>query len=158
MNLLLSMPDGSELILVFFVLAVLLVPAIFFLLNLQKTLEAISPENRKMPPSNVWLMFIPIFNIVWQFIVVERIAASITDECERLKIPTRDSKPTYNIGLAWNICNFLTFIPLIGGLASLVTFIMYWVKVSEYKNLIITNKDNYMLDAERNIFHGDPAI
>ena len=156
MHLLLTMPGDSEWILIFIVLVpILLVPSIFFLLTLQNTLKAISPENRMMPPSNVWLMLIPLFNIVWQFIMVDKIAQSITSECARLNIKVSDAKPTYSIGLAWNICNFLTLIPFIGGLAALVTFILYWVKVNEYKNLIIANKNNYMLDAERNIFHGD---
>lgn len=153
------LPDGSELILILIglvvVVVVLLIPAIFFLLTLQKTLNAISPENRKMSPSNVWLMLVPLFNIVWQFIMVDKIAQSVSAECVRLNIPVTDAKPTYNIGLAWNICNILSFVPFVGGLASLVTFILYWVKVNEYKNLIIANQNNYLLDAERNIFHGD---
>lgn len=156
MNLLFAMPGGSEWMLIFlFLIPVFLLPAIFFLLTLQKTLNAISPENRRMPASNVWLMFIPLFNIVWQFIVVDKIAQSITAECARLNIPVTDPKPTYNIGLAWNICNLVTFIPFIGSLAALVTFILYWVKVSEYKNLIIANKDNFLLDAEKNILKGN---
>ena len=61
----------------FLFLALFLIPAIFFLLTLQNTLKAISEENRKMPPANVWLMFIPLFNIVWQFIMVDRIAHSL---------------------------------------------------------------------------------
>jgi Na+/phosphate symporter len=142
----------------FLFLALFLIPAIFFLLTLQNTLKAISEENRKMPPANVWLMFIPLFNIVWQFIMVDRIAQSIGAECRRLNIPVKEDKPTYGIGLAWNICNFLTIIPFIGGLASLVTFIIYWVKVSEFKNLIKANQHNFMLDAERNIFHGDKTV
>lgn len=142
----------------FFFLALFLIPAIFFLLTLQNTLKAISQENRRMSPGNVWLMFIPLFNIVWQFIVVDKIAQSIGAECTRLNIPVKENKPTYNIGLAWNICNCLTIIPVIGGLASLITFILYWVKVSEYKNLINANQNNFMLDAERNIFHGDKDV
>lgn len=140
-----------------FFLILFLIPAIFFLLTLQNTLKAISVENRRMPPGNVWLLFIPLFNIIWQFIVVDKIAQSIAAECARLNIPVTDSKPTYGIGLAWNICNFLTIIPIIGGLASLVTFIIYWVKVSEYKKLIQANQNNFILDAERNIFHGDKS-
>lgn len=141
-----------------FFLGLFLIPVIFFLLTLQNTLKAISEENRKMPPGNVWLLFIPLFNIVWQFIVVDKIAQSIGAECSRLKIPVRENKPTYGIGLAWNICNCFTIIPVIGGLAALVTFIIYWVKVAEFKNLINTNQNNYMLDAERNIFHGDKTV
>lgn len=141
----------------FLFLALFLIPGIFFLITLQNTLKGISPENRKMPPANVWLMFIPLFNIVWQFIIVDKISQSLAAECARLNIPTKDPKPTYNIGLAWNICNILSFIPFVG-LAALVMFILYWVKVSEFKTLMKANQHNYMLDAERNIFHGDKAF
>lgn len=136
-----------------FFLLLFFAPLIFFLLSLQKTMNVVSEENRKMPPSNVWLMLIPLFNIVWQFIMVNKIAESITEECIKLNIAVKESKPTYNIGLTWNICNLIIFIPIIGGLAALITFILYWVKVNDYKNLMIANKDNYMLDAERNIFY-----
>ncbi len=137
----------------FFFLLLFLVPLIFFLITLQKTMNIISEENRKINPSHVWFMLIPIFNIVWQFIMVSRIAESIGEECIRLNIPGKDAKPTYSIGLAWNICNFLTLIPIIGALAALISWIAYWVKVNEYKNLMLANKDNFLLDAERNIFY-----
>ena len=53
------MPGGSEWILILFTLGIIfLVPYIFFLLTLQNTLKAISYENRKMPPANVWLMLL----------------------------------------------------------------------------------------------------
>ncbi len=139
----------------FVFLALFILPAVFFLLTLQKTLKVISRENQKMPPSNVWLMLIPFFNIIWQFIVVNKISKSIGAECFKLNIPTTDDKPTYSSGLAWNICSLLFFIPLIGALAALITFIIYWVKVNEYKKLLMANQGNYLLDAERNIFYGD---
>ncbi len=132
--------ESTAIILGFVFLAIALIPFIIFLMALQKTMNMISPENRKMPPSNVWLMLIPLFNIVWQFIMVDKIAQSITAECVKLNIPINENKPTYN-----------------NGLAALITFILYWIKINEYKNLIIANKDNYMLDAEKNIFYGDKA-
>ncbi|MDQ6889597.1 MAG: hypothetical protein M3Z56_04905 [Bacteroidota bacterium] len=137
----------------FFFLLLFLVPLIFFLITLQKTMTIISIENRKMNPSHVWFMLIPIFNIVWQFIMVSRIAESIGEECIRLHISDKNAKPTYRIGLTWNICNLITFIPIIGALAALISWIAYWVKVNEFKNLMLANKDNFLLDAERNIFY-----
>ena len=141
-----------------FFLVLFLIPGIFFLLTLQNTLKAISDENRRMPPANVWLLFIPLFNIVWQFIVVDKIAQSIAAECARLNLPVKEDKPTYGIGLAWNICNCISLIPIVGGLAALITFIIYWVKVAEYKKLIKSNQNNFLLDAERNIFYGDKVV
>ena|SRR5690242_14728159 len=94
-------PDVFSSIFGLITLGLFLIPAIFFLLTLQNTLRAISPENRRMPPSNVWLLFIPLFNLVWQFIVVDRISQSIGAECARLNIPVTDPKPTYSIGLEY---------------------------------------------------------
>ena len=145
----------------FLFLALFIIPCIFFLITLQNTLKAISPENRKMVPVNVWLMLIPFFNFIWQFILVKKMAQSISAECLRLNIPIKENMPTYSLGLGWSICYLLMFIPGIKGFAAiavLIVWILYWVKVNQFKNLIIANKDNYMLDAERNIFYGDKAF
>ena len=147
------------LLVVFIVLIIVLVPFVFYLITLQKTLEAISPENRRMAPGQVWLLFIPLFNFIWQFMVVTNISDSIRDECYRLSIPVSEDRPTYNIGLAKNILGLCGFIPVLGifcSIASIICWIVYWVKVNEYKNLIIANKDNDMLDAERGVFHNTP--
>ncbi len=131
-------------------------PLVFFLFTLQNTLKIISSENRKMPPANVWLIIIPLFGILWQFIVVSRIADSIKNECVKLNIPVEENRPTYNLGLAYCISYILFLIPaikIIGAFAVITTWILYWVKVNNYKKLLIANKDNYMLDAERQIFH-----
>lgn len=106
-------------------LALFIVPAIFFLITLQNTLKTISPESRKMPPANVWLMLIPLFNIIWQFIMIDKIARSISNECSKLNITVKENKPTYNIGLLWNICFILSIIPVIKELASLVALVAW---------------------------------
>lgn len=146
---------GSSFFFQLFFLALLLVPGVLFLITLQNTLNIISPENRKMQPANVWLMFIPFFNLVWQFILIDKIAQSIGAEHIRLNIPLKDPKPTYSIGLAWCICNCFFIIPLIGGLAALIMFVIYWVKINALKNLMIANQNNFLLDAEKNIFYED---
>ena len=38
--------------------------AILFLLNLQNVLKEVDSKNREVPDSNVWLMLIPLFNVV----------------------------------------------------------------------------------------------
>jgi hypothetical protein len=149
---------GAILLLLVFVAIGGLVVAILYLMSLQKALQAVSEENRQMPPGQVWLLLIPFFNIIWSFIVVTRIADSFRDEFVRLNIYTSDSRPTYNIGIAHSALSLCGFIPVLGGVASLAGFvcwIVYWVKVNECRKLIEANQNNMMLDAERGVFHGD---
>lgn len=145
----------------FLFLALFIAPAIFFIITLQNTLKVISPENRKMPFTNVWLLCIPVFNFYWQFIVVNKIAQSIALECERLRIPVKETKPTYRIGLSWNICYLLFLIPLIklwAGIILTITWVIYWIKVDQYRKLIIKNQNTFRLDAERNLFYSDKTV
>ena len=137
-------------------IVLLLIPTIFYFISLQKALEAVSVENRQMPPGQVWLSLIPIFNFIWMFFVVNKIAESFRLECYRLNIATTEAKPSQGIGNTKNILHLCTLIPILGGLASLgfiVCWILHWLKVNEYKNLIIANRDNVILDAEQGIFH-----
>jgi len=137
-------------------LVLFLFPTIFYFISLQKALEAVSIENRLMPPGQVWLSLIPIFNFVWMFIVVNRIAESFRLECYRLNIATTEANPTQGIGNTKNILRLCSLIPVLGGIAALgfiVCWILHWIKVNEYKNLIIANRDNVILDAEQGIFH-----
>lgn len=141
------------------ILLAIIVPFVFYLFTLQRTLEAIDIESRKMAPGQVWLLFIPIFNIIWQFIMIGRIADSIRDECSRLQIPVSENRPTFTLGLIMTLLyivsiplNNFSLSPMLGGLcsiAALVCWIVYWVKVNSYRKLILANQDNFLLDAER---------
>ena len=151
-----DLDTGATAILVFVMLGLLLLPSIFYFISLQKALEAVSPENRMMPPGQVWLSMIPIFNFVWMFFVVSKIADSFRLECYRLNIATTELRPGYGIGMTKNILRLCSFIPVLGIIANLgfvVCWILYWIKVNEYKNLIIANRDNAILDAEQGVFH-----
>ena len=132
------------------IVCLFLIPTIFFLITQQKTLKSIQPGNRLMDPGMVWLQLIPLFGIVWQFIVVSRISDSLKNEfnswandnsilgdTESLNLTNR--RPTYDIGLAYCIlfcCSIIPFLGFFASLAGLVCWILYWVKLSEFKNKI----------------------
>jgi hypothetical protein len=121
------------------------------LLTLHRALEATSPENRRMNPGLVWLLFIPLFNLFWRFQVVTAIADSFEAEARKRGIPLPDLRPTYRVGMPYAVLyllgTILSYIPIISiigslcGLAGLVVWIIYWVKVAEYKN----NLNNQMV-------------
>lgn len=50
------------------------------LASLGRALRAVSPPNRRMDPGQVWLNLIPVFNLVWATVTVERVAESLRAE------------------------------------------------------------------------------
>ncbi|MEW6468936.1 MAG: hypothetical protein AB1458_08435 [Bacteroidota bacterium] len=105
---------------------------IFYCLTLQRTLEAVSPENRKMPPGQVWLLYIPLFNIVWHFLVVIAIADSLRDEMKKRGIPSKEERPTFGIGIATSVSPIFIVTLFYG----VICWIIYWVKVAEHRRIL----------------------
>jgi hypothetical protein len=125
----------ETLLLTLIVIGLLGIPGIFFLVSLQKALERCSPESRTMPPSQVWLSLIPLFNIVWQFIVVVRVASSLRNEFLRRGIPMTEAEPGQTLGIIQCVLVLLCWIPAISWLMavpSLVCWIAYWFKITNY--------------------------
>ncbi|MCW3083786.1 MAG: hypothetical protein JWP12_1152 [Bacteroidetes bacterium] len=123
-------------IIAFIVFIIGLVLVILYLLTLQRTLEAVSPENQKMPPGQVWMVFIPLFGIVWQFIMVNRIADSLKAEFQKRNIQADEDRPGAGIGIAYCVLGCCCVIPLLNFLAIIgyfVCWIIYWVKIAGYK-------------------------
>jgi hypothetical protein len=124
-----------ELIVLFAVTGIILmIPMIFFLISLQKALSACSYDSRTMSPPLVWLLFIPLFNFVWSFVVVNALSNSLHNELVKRHI-AESSAPGRGVGLAWSILSVLSIIPLVGiltGLAAFICWIAYWVSVSGY--------------------------
>ena len=126
-----------------------LIPTIFFLITQQNTLKSIQPANRLMEPGLVWLQLIPLFGLVFQFIVVSRISDSLRKEfsswqnddsilgyADSQSMELARRRPTYDIGLTYCILFCCSIVPLLGTLAALagvVCWIVYWVKLAEYK-------------------------
>jgi hypothetical protein len=133
----LGMIGITELILIIpFILAVALVPGILYLLTLQNVLKKVSPENRLVPAENVWLMLIPLFNLVYPFILYPKISDSIANEYEARGM-NPDGDFGKGLGTAMPILGLCSVIPLLGLLSAIgyfVVWIIFWVKMSEYKN------------------------
>lgn len=132
------LPGPFEVFILIFILAlgISLLPLIFYLITLQNTLEKISPENRTMPPGNVWLILIPIFGMAWQFVVVNNMATSLAAEFKSRGITVDEPRPGYSIGIAYCILLLTTIIPFLGflaGIGGFVCWIIYWVKINDYK-------------------------
>ena len=120
------------------VFAIALIPAIFYILTLQKAVNRCSPENRAMAPGMVWLMLVPLLNIVWHFFVVINVAKSLGAEFQKRGI-AEEPEPGKKIGLIMCILACCGIIPLLGilcSLGALVCWIIYWVKIAGFSGKI----------------------
>lgn len=127
------------LLIVFVVMGLFLLPTIFYLITLQSTLNLVKFENRKMQPGQVWLIIIPLFGIIWQFIVVNAIADSLRLEFQQRNINVDEERPGSGIGLAYCIlqaCTLVPFVNFLTALPSFICWIIYWVKISNYKSTL----------------------
>lgn len=120
---------------VLIMIGVMLIPTIFYILTLNKALNRCSPENRAMPPENVWLLLIPFFSLIWQFIVVGNVAKSLAAEFKKREIQVEEAEPGKSIGMAYcilNVCAIIPFVGFLAALAGLICWILYWVKIDGY--------------------------
>jgi hypothetical protein len=116
-----------------------LVVVVLYLLTLERALKKCAPASRTMKPGKVWLILIPVFGLVWQFVVVMNIAKSLGNEFARLGIPRPEPTLGKNIGLAMCVCNCCFFIPLLGRLAVIAGFVLciaYWNRVANYSRAL----------------------
>jgi hypothetical protein len=123
--------------LIILLIIILLLPVLFFLVTLQNIFNAVSPENRKMDGGLVWLTLIPLFGLVWQFIIVNRVADSLKLEFVKRNILVQEDRPGINLGLAYCIlfcCCIIPLLNIIAVFAGLICWILYWVKINEYKS------------------------
>jgi len=123
-----------------FVVFLVLLIFIFYLLTLQNALKKVSSQNRTVEPGNVWLMLIPLVNVIYPFILYPKISESLKNEFESRNMPQSGDYGKL-VGLLFAICgplgiitNFIPPLSIIVSLANLVLFIVYWVQIAGFKS------------------------
>lgn len=127
-----------------YLFAIAIVQLILWLLlgnTIRTTLLLVKEENRLMSPGQAFLVALPLFNIYWNFMVVTRLRDSLNNEFFDRKVAVEEN-PTQKEGniFAWSylVRNFPLpgFILYIALFANIIGFVMYWVKIVEYKKLL----------------------
>ncbi|WP_257306724.1 DUF4328 domain-containing protein [Geothrix campi] len=128
---------GGCLIFALLAAAIGIAVAIFYILTMQKALNLTGERHQKMNPSMVWLMLIPLFNLVWHFFVVKNVSESIKSWAAENGKNVDDAG--YTIGLIACIAQCCGLIPLVNVLAgpvALVCLIIWWVKIAGFNKLM----------------------
>ena len=72
---------------------------IWWAATMAKTLRACSFSNRQMDPSSAWLILIPGFGLIWQFIAVQKTSESLAQEYHHRGWHTDEGRPGIEIGM-----------------------------------------------------------
>jgi hypothetical protein len=134
-------------------LLIVLIPAVLYLNSLRKTLLLIDVKNRTIDPNYVWFMFIIGFNLYYHFKLVNSIATSLSNEFADRNIAINQKRPGETVGyinstflvtyvIYFYFCTFSQIKPdqnaiLVWG--ALISWIIYWVKINNYKKLLISD-------------------
>jgi hypothetical protein len=100
----------------------------FLIYNAQ---AALPPQFQRIPAGQIWLLLIPLFNLVWNFFVFPRVAESYQAYFNS-QGRTDIGDAGRGIGLGYAICAAVAIVPCIGifaGLAALVLLIIFLVKI-----------------------------
>ena len=118
--------------------------ALLFVLSLKKTLEKCSPPSRAMDPGMLWLLMIPLVNMVMNFMVVSNMAKSLANEFRARGIQSPEAEPGKPVGIAFSSCGAiliaLAFVaPGLEGIAGLVYCVLfgfYWKKMNDFSRML----------------------
>ncbi|REJ86865.1 MAG: hypothetical protein DWQ34_26680 [Planctomycetota bacterium] len=94
-------------------------------------LSMVPEELREMSPGQVWLLLIPLFNLVWAFLVAQRVPRSFQNYFANVGV-TRFGDCGAQIGVWWAICFVGSWIPCLNAAAvpaNLVLLIIFIVKL-----------------------------
>jgi cobalamin synthase len=114
-----------------------LIVSLIVCLLLYQALSRLPERYRQMQPGLVWLLMIPVFNLVWNFFVFLWTSQSYKAYFEDQRQNVGDAG--WTLGLVYSILVVVTPIPCLGavaGIAALVLLIIYLVKINDLKNRI----------------------
>jgi hypothetical protein len=106
-----------------------------WLVVMNKAIDQVSHDLRRMEPGAVWLCLIPLFGLVWQFMVINAVAEGISKELLVRNMFPKEEKPAFAMGLTGCILICFCIIPYIGpafGLIGLIFMVIHAVKISAY--------------------------
>jgi hypothetical protein len=134
----------------------LFVPFCFFVLTLSRALSKCSRTSRTIEPGAVWLMLLPLFNLIWQFVVVTGLAKSMGSEFRARGVSGLEPTPGKSIGIAMCVCAVCGLVPVVNFIAlpvCLILFLIYWSKIAGFSHILdrVPARDSAALYVPQNL-------
>lgn len=106
-----------------------LIPYVFYLVTLQKTMNAIDPSIRPFHGALVWLAFVPVVGWIWLIIYTILLSTSLDRDLANRRI----GDTSMGVTIAFVVLMGLSMIPyinLITIIPMIVLWIIHWVKMA----------------------------
>ncbi len=126
---------------------------IMFCRSLIKALSYVSPENKALQSSSIWLLLIPVINCIINFIVVFGMSRSIANEL-RSRDFEEEERPAFASGITFAILSLValvsmlvpvpsSFAAVVGviGFSQIFFFVQYWMKINWYKRVLQNDEE-----------------
>ncbi|MBN2063315.1 MAG: hypothetical protein JW745_00820 [Sedimentisphaerales bacterium] len=117
------------------ILILVILVKIFYLMALSRALSCCSARNRKISPGMVWLEIIPVIGFIWAFVNVIQVSGSLGAEFRTRGIEQPDN-PSMVLGIVACALNVGSSVMPFAGIAGLICWIIYWVKINAYANML----------------------
>lgn len=113
---------------------------VVFLAAADRAVKECEPENRRIEPGMVFLALIPVFNLIWLIVIVERVGESLRNEFIARGRHKRSESYGKTAGLACAVLVEIGIPFAIGGTPCALVFwffafiygMVYWVQISGY--------------------------
>jgi hypothetical protein len=122
-----------------------------FLATLDRTIKRVEPENRRIDTGMVWLNLIPVFNLLWMIVTIERVGESIRSEFVARGRHRFQESYGKTAGLA---AAFLTGTGLLFGIGAapcalilwffaFIYWVVYWAQIAGYGHRLSKESARY---------------
>jgi hypothetical protein len=129
---------GAGLLVILVLFAFALAIGVFVCYQLYLAAARLPEANRKLAPAAVFLLLVPVVNMVWLFIVVMKLSEGY-QQYFAAQQRTDVGDCGYRLGLGWAIAGLCVIVPIahvFAGLAALILMILYLVKMSQLKAMV----------------------
>jgi hypothetical protein len=80
-------------------LAVVILLTVIWCNSMERALRACDPTSRKMQLGHSWLIFVPLFGFIWQFVAVNKVSESLATEYHLRGWKSDEGRPGIETGL-----------------------------------------------------------
>jgi hypothetical protein len=134
-----ALGDLAPLIIALITLAIMLAIEIVVCWLIYRAHEALPAQHRKTESWQAFLLLIPLFNLIWNFVLLPKVSAGFQSFFQA-KNDTSVRDCGASIGLWYSICSVACFVPIVSCLAwpaALVLLILYLVKISGLRTRVL---------------------